>query len=116
MMVAAERELVNICKVLLFAPRISVSCQYVQCCLRASDNEGELFTMLDAKTGTDLGMVTAKDLLEGMFQAFSAKDLPQVMSYFANDAVFCDPHYPQQHMVGKEAIAQGMAWSMGKLN
>lgn len=59
--------------------------------------------------------MSSKEILEGMLQAFSAKDLPKVMSYFTDDAVFYDPHYPQPCMVGRDAILQGMSWGMSSL-
>ena len=66
-------------------------------------------------SGKNLGKVPAQEVLEGMLKAFSAKDLPKVMTYFTEDAVLFDPHYPQPRMVGKEAIQQGMAWGMSTL-
>ena len=59
--------------------------------------------------------MSGKEILEGMIQAFMTKDLPKVMTYFTDDAVFFDPHYPQPRMVGKEAILQGMTWGMSSL-
>jgi ketosteroid isomerase-like protein len=59
--------------------------------------------------------MSGKEILEGLLQAFMAKDLPKAMSYFADDAVLYDPHYPQPRMVGKDAILQGMSWGMSNL-
>lgn len=56
-----------------------------------------------------------KSMVEGMFKAFMAKDLDKVMGFFADDALFFDPHYPKQRMVGREAILQGMTWGMSNL-
>jgi ketosteroid isomerase-like protein len=67
------------------------------------------------QSGNALSNVSGKVLLEEMLKAFMNKDLPKVMSYFADDAVFFDPHYPQPRMVGKEAILQGMTWGMSSL-
>jgi hypothetical protein len=58
---------------------------------------------------------TSKELIEGLLQAFTAKDLNKVMSYFADDAILFDPHYPQPRMVGKAAILQGLTWGMSSL-
>ena len=59
--------------------------------------------------------VDGKELFDRLLQAFMRKDLPAVMSYFAEDAIFYDPHYPQPRMVGKAAIEQGIAWGMSTL-
>src|SRR3954454_7570605 len=67
------------------------------------------------KSGNKPAKGPSKDIVEGMLQAFTRKDLPKVMSYFTDDAIFFDPHYPQPRMVGKAAIEQGMAWGMGNL-
>lgn len=56
-----------------------------------------------------------KEILDGLIAAFHAKDLEAVMSYFAEDAVLFDPHYPIQRMEGKAAIRQGMEWGLGNL-
>jgi ketosteroid isomerase-like protein len=61
------------------------------------------------------GNGSSKELFEGMLQAFMSKDLPKVMSYFTDDAVLYDPHYPQPRMVGKAAIQQGLEWGMSSL-
>jgi ketosteroid isomerase-like protein len=58
---------------------------------------------------------SGKEIFEGLIEAFSRKDVPQVMTFFADDALFFDPHYPQPRMVGKEAILQGITWSMSSL-
>lgn len=57
----------------------------------------------------------SKELFEAMLKAFMTKDLATIMSYFADDAVLYDPHYPQPRMVGKAAIEQGLAWGMSSL-
>ncbi len=59
--------------------------------------------------------MSGKELFDGLIEAFLSKDVPKVMSYFADDAIFYDPHYPQPSMVGKKAILQGITWSMGSL-
>jgi ketosteroid isomerase-like protein len=56
-----------------------------------------------------------RQLIDSVFQAFSSKDLPTVMSYFSDDAVLIDPHYPQVMMQGRAAIEQGLVWGLGNL-
>ena len=56
-----------------------------------------------------------KEMIEGTFEAVMAKDIDRVMSMFADDAVFFDPHYPQQRMVGRAAIEQGIRWGLSSL-
>jgi ketosteroid isomerase-like protein len=54
-------------------------------------------------------------MVEGLLKAFTAKELDKVMSFFADDAVVFDPHYPQPRMVGREEILQGITWGMNSL-
>ncbi len=56
-----------------------------------------------------------KALIETLLKAFMAKDLPAIMAIFADDAVFYDPHYPQQRMVGKAQIERGLTWGLSSL-
>ncbi len=42
-----------------------------------------------------------RTLVEGVFAAFEAKDLPTALGYFADDAVMIDPHYPTPTMRGQ---------------
>ena len=49
-------------------------------------------------------------LVEESFAAVEAKDLEKVLSYFAEDAVLIDPHYPSPVMKGKAAIEDGLRW------
>lgn len=56
-----------------------------------------------------------KELINSVFTAFSSKDLTAVMSFFADDAVLIDPHYPQPRMQGRYAIEQGLAWGLNNL-
>ncbi|HEX6287965.1 MAG TPA: nuclear transport factor 2 family protein [Herpetosiphonaceae bacterium] len=58
---------------------------------------------------------SAYDLVASCFAAIESKDLAAVLSYFADDAVLIDPHYPNPHMVGKPAIAEGLAWAFATL-
>jgi ketosteroid isomerase-like protein len=59
--------------------------------------------------------VSLKSMVEGLFKAFITKDVDKVMSFFAEDALFFDPHYPQQRMVGREAILQGVTWGLSSM-
>lgn len=68
-----------------------------------------------ANTTQGASSVDGRKLFEEMIDAFTRKDLPQIMSYFAEDAVLYDPHYPQPRMVGKKAIEQGLAWGISSL-
>lgn len=61
--------------------------------------------MPEAVTGTVLDFM----------QAFSRKDLPRVMSHFAEDAIMIDPHYPEKTMRGIAAIERGIAWAFQSL-
>jgi ketosteroid isomerase-like protein len=54
-------------------------------------------------------------MVEEVFQAVMAKDFERVMAVFADDAVFYDPHYPQQRMAGRAAIEQGLRWGLSSL-
>ena len=56
-----------------------------------------------------------RELIDEVFAAFSAMDLDAVMQHFAEDAVLIDPHYPQPHMVGHQAIRRGLSWGLGKM-
>lgn len=56
-----------------------------------------------------------RTLVEQSFAAVEAKDLATVLSYFAEDAVFIDPHYPSPVMIGKAAIEDGLRWGFGSL-
>ncbi|MEI6045641.1 MAG: nuclear transport factor 2 family protein [Chloroflexota bacterium] len=44
--------------------------------------------------------------------AFENKDLQTILTSFAKDAVFIDPHYPQVEMRGMAAIEQGIKWGL----
>ena len=54
-------------------------------------------------------------LVTGLLAAFKAKDLDATLAYFADDAVFIDPHYPNPQLVGKQAIADGFTWTFATL-
>ncbi len=60
-------------------------------------------------------MTSPQVLLEDLFRAFMAKDLPAVMAHFAEDAVVYDPHYPQPRMQGKVEIERGLTWGLSSL-
>jgi ketosteroid isomerase-like protein len=57
--------------------------------------------------------VPLRRLVESSFAAVEAKDLAAVLATFADDAELDDPHYPNPHMVGKAAIADGLRWAFG---
>lgn len=75
--------------------------------------------MLSSVTSVELGdgakQEVGRELIEGLLQAFMNKDAEKVMSYFADDAILYDPHYPQMRMVGKDAILQGIEWGLSSL-
>lgn len=50
-------------------------------------------------------------LIERMFAAVEAKDLDASLHCCADNAVFIDPHYPSQAMVGRAAITDGLRWA-----
>ena len=56
-----------------------------------------------------------REQVESFLGAFRAKDLDAVLSFFADDAVVYDPHYPVPEMKGKAAIRQGIAWSFANV-
>lgn len=53
--------------------------------------------------------------IENVIGAFCAKDLERVLSFFADDALVFDPHYPQPEMKGLTAIRRGLAWGLGNM-
>lgn len=53
--------------------------------------------------------------IEKVLNAFCAKDLELVMSFFAEDARVYDPHYPEPEMQGLAAIRRGFAWGLGNM-
>jgi len=56
-----------------------------------------------------------RETVENIFTIFEAKDADAFMALFADDAVVCDPHYPNPEMKGKEAIRKGLEWAMGNM-
>lgn len=56
-----------------------------------------------------------RELIGRMFSAFEAKDLEAVLTFFAEDALLYDPHYPAPEMKGKAAIRQGLTWGLGNM-
>src|SRR5687767_10825942 len=60
-------------------------------------------------------MPTDRARLDRLFAAFEAKDLPTVLSFFADDAIIIDPHYPTPRMVGKAAIVDGLTWAFSAI-
>lgn len=55
------------------------------------------------------------ELASRFLKSVVAKDLDKVMSFFAENAVFSDPHYPKTHMYGHAEIADGLRWGFGSL-
>ena len=51
--------------------------------------------------------MSQRALLEGLLEAFNARDLEAVMVCFNTDAMVCDPHYPIAEMKGAVAIRRG---------
>ncbi len=56
-----------------------------------------------------------RDTIERSFAAVMAKDLDAVLSFFAEDSVLIDPHYPSPRMVGKAAIGDGLTWAFSNM-
>jgi ketosteroid isomerase-like protein len=56
-----------------------------------------------------------RTIIEHCLAAIMAKDLDQVLSLLADDAVVIDPHYPVPRMQGKAAIADGLRWVFGTM-
>ncbi len=56
-----------------------------------------------------------RTMIDGMLNAFVSKDLEKVLSFFAEDALVYDPHYPVPEMRGKAAIRQGFVWGLDSL-
>jgi len=55
------------------------------------------------------------DIAERLLAAVASKDLDAVLMFFAEDALFVDPHYPVPRMEGKQAIADGFRWAFAGL-
>lgn len=56
-----------------------------------------------------------RTLIDGLLQAFEARDLDSVMAFFHETAVVIDPHYPIATMTGYNSIRQGFQWAMGNM-
>jgi ketosteroid isomerase-like protein len=54
-------------------------------------------------------------LVERVLRTFESKDIDAILSCFADDAVFFDPHYPSPMMPGKEAMRQGFQIAFGMI-
>jgi ketosteroid isomerase-like protein len=59
------------------------------------------------------GAPTARALIERLFRAMEARDLPGALAAFAEDAEVTDPHYPTPRMRGRAEIADGLRWAFG---
>ena len=60
-------------------------------------------------------MTSSEQLLREALAAFEAKEIERGLAFFAPDAVFIDPHYPQPEMRGRKAITRGMRWALSTL-
>jgi ketosteroid isomerase-like protein len=56
-----------------------------------------------------------RGLIDRIFAAMQAKNLDNVMSQFADDAVLIDPHFPHPRMEGKAVIAEGLQRAMTQM-
>lgn len=56
-----------------------------------------------------------RDLIDGLLNAFIAKDVEKVLAYFTEDAAVFDPHYPIPDMQGIAAIRRGVTWALGNM-
>lgn len=55
--------------------------------------------------------VKLRETMEGVIEALTAKDLDSLMSYFDEQAVLIDPHFPLKEMHGKPVISCGYKWA-----
>lgn len=58
---------------------------------------------------------SAQAVVRQLLDAMTVKDRAGALAFFADDAVFFDPHYPTPLMVGKEAIGAGLDFSFRML-
>ncbi len=56
-----------------------------------------------------------REVIDGLVQAFQAKDLEAALAFFTEDAEVYDPHYPVAEMRGKEAIRRGFSWAFSHM-
>lgn len=56
-----------------------------------------------------------RELVDRAFKYLMDKDQAGFIGLVAEDAVFFDPHYPVQRMVGKAAINDGITWGLGSM-
>jgi len=59
---------------------------------------------------------SVRDIIERLLAAYQTKDQQAALDLFADDAVFFDPHYPNPHMEGKEAIDGAIGWVFANMN
>jgi len=57
--------------------------------------------------------LSLRERIENIFATVETMNLEAVLAFLADDAVVFDPHYPQPHMAGKAAIAEGLRWGFG---
>lgn len=56
-----------------------------------------------------------RERVEALFAAFAAKDMEAVLSFFADEAVVVDPHYPTPRMEGISTVRAGFEWAFASL-
>ncbi len=56
-----------------------------------------------------------RSLIEQALERMMERDLAGFLTFFAEDAVIYDPHYPFPTMEGKAAIEQGLTWALDTL-
>lgn len=60
-----------------------------------------------------MGVITS--LVERILGAVAAMDTDAVLAITAPDAEILDPHYPTRPMVGRDQIADGLAWAFSQM-
>jgi len=60
-------------------------------------------------------MKATKEFATGFLDAFVSMDLDNIMSFFGDDAVLIDPHYPKMEMKGKDEIRKGLEWGLSSM-
>ena len=67
--------------------------------------------MSESFANASAGSPSLRALLDQVLTASMEKDKAGVLSLFAPDAVFIDPHYPKSEMRGLDEIAAGLDWA-----
>ncbi len=60
-------------------------------------------------------MSQLRAFVQHVFKTAETMDVHATVALFAEDGVLADPHYPNPHMVGKAAIAEGLTWGFGAM-